>query len=272
MVKEIPMRLSLLKIWFVTACLCVCAAVALAADCQNIGVPAYFYPSQPTSQWNTAVSDAPLPSTTARILIMNPSSGPGRSLNPDYVNAVSTVHAAGSNFLVFGYVYSKYGKRSLSAVERDIDKYYSWYAVDGIFIDETASAASYVSSYYQVLANYITAKKSGSSVMLNPGVYPDQSYLNISVPSNSLFIVNVFEDSYANYPTATVPSWAFSYPSSKFSHLVYSATSAQMSNAISLSLQRNVLWVYVTDLGLPNPWAGLPSYWSSLTALVKAGC
>ena len=266
------MQLSLLKIWFVTACLCVCAAVALAADCQNIGVPAYFYPSQPTSQWNTAVSDAPLPSTTARILIMNPSSGPGRSLNPDYVNAVSTVHAAGSNFLVFGYVYSKYGKRSLSAVERDIDKYYSWYAVDGIFIDETASAASYVSSYYQVLANYITAKKSGSSVMLNPGVYPDQSYLNISVPSNSLFIVNVFEDSYANYPTATVPSWAFSYPSSKFSHLVYSATSAQMSNAISLSLQRNVLWVYVTDLGLPNPWAGLPSYWSSLTALVKAGC
>lgn len=261
------MKKSLLAVW-----LCLGSAVAFAGTCQNIAVPAYFYPSQPTSQWNTAVSDAPLPTTTARILIMNPSSGPGKSLNQDYVKAVNTIHAAGANFLVFGYVYSKYGKRSLSAVESDIDKYYSWYAVDGIFIDETASAASYVNSYYQVLANYITAKKSGSGVMLNPGVYPDQSYLNISVPSNSLFIVNVFEDAYSNYVNAAVPSWAFSYPSSKFSHLVYSTTSAQMSNAVALSQQRNVLWVYVTDLGLPNPWNALPSYWSSLTTLAKSGC
>jgi len=203
---------------------------------------------------------------------MNPNSGPGKALDPNYVQAVNTVHVAGSNFLVYGYVHTKYGKRSLSTVEREIDQYYSWYAVDGIFVDETASAASYVSSYYQPLANYIAAKKSGAGVMLNPGVYPDQSYLNISVPSNSLFVVNVFESDYNAYLTATVPSWAFSYPSSKFSHLVYSATSAQMSNAVSLSQQRNVEWVYVTDLGVSNPWAALPSYWSSLTALVKSGC
>ena len=266
------MRLRCLMSCFALVSLLGTAAVAFAANCQNIAVPAYFYPSQPTSQWNTAVSDAPLPSTTARILIMNPNSGPGRSLDPNYVTAVNTVHAAGTNFLVYGYVHTKYGKRSLSTVKSEIDQYYSWYAVDGIFVDETASAASYVSSYYQPLANYITAKKSGAGVMLNPGVYPDQSYLNISVPSTSLFIVNVFESDYNTYLTATVPSWAFSYPSSKFSHLVYSATSAQMSNAVSLSLQRNVLWVYVTDLGVSNPWAALPSYWSSLTALVKSGC
>ena len=115
-------------------------------------------------------------------------------------------------------------------------------------------------------------KKTGANVMLNPGVYPDQSYLNISVPSTSMLIVNVFEDSYANYLNATVPSWAFSYPAIKMSHLVYSATAAQMPNAVSLSSQRNVGWVFVTDLGVSNPWAALPSYWSSLTALVKSGC
>ena len=253
-------------------CLALSNSAALAAECQNIAVPAYFYPSQPTSQWNTAVSDAPLATDTARMLIMNPSNGPGKSLNQDYVNAVKTVHAAGSNFLVFGYVYSKYGKRSMRRVEADIDKYYSWYGVDGIFVDQTASSASLVSSYYQPLADYITGKKSGGGVMLNPGVYPDQSYLNISVPSNSLLIVNVFEDSYTNYVSAGVPSWAFGYPSGRFSHLVYSATSTQMTNAVSLSTQRNVGWVFVTDLGLPNPWNALPSYWSSLTALVKSGC
>lgn len=248
------------------------SVMAFAAACQNIAVPAYFYPSQPSSQWNTAVSDAPLPPSTARILIMNPNSGPGKALDPNYITAINTVHTAGSNFLVYGYVHTKYGKRSLATVEGEIDKYYSWYAVDGIFVDETASAASYVASYYQPLANYITSKKSGASVMLNPGVYPDQSYLNITVPSGSSLIVNVFESSYASYLTATVPSWAFSYPSNRFSHLVYSATAAQMPNAVSLSQQRNVLWVYVTDLGVSNPWAALPSYWSSLTGLVKSGC
>ena len=119
---------------------------ASPAECQNIAVPAYFYASQPTSQWNTAVSDAPLPTTTARILILNPSNGPGRKFDQNYLNAVQTVHAAGSNFLVFGYIYTKYGKRSMRRVEADIDKYYSWYGVDGIFVDETASAASLASS------------------------------------------------------------------------------------------------------------------------------
>ena len=108
--------------------------------------------------------------------------------------------------------------------------------------------------------------------MLNPGVYPDQSYLNISVPSTSMLIVNVFESAYSNYVNLSVPSWAFSYPAIKMSHLVYAATAAQMPNAVTLSSQRNVGWVYVTDLGSSNPWAALPSYWGTLTAQVRTGC
>ena len=242
---------------------------AQAAVCSNIAIPAYFYPSQPSSQWNTSVSDAPLPAGKQRVLIMNPNSGPGRSLDQNYLTAVNTVHAAGTGFLVYGYVHTKYGKRNLSTVEGEINQYYSWYPVDGIFVDETASAASYVSSYYQPLVNFITSKKAGAGVMLNPGVYPDQSYLNITVPSGSTLVVNVFESSYSSYLTATVPSWAFSYPSGKFSHLVYSTTAAQMANAVSLSSQRNAGWVYVTDLGVSNPWAALPSYWSSLVTQTR---
>lgn len=255
------------------ACLWGSSAVTFAGTCENIAIPAYFYPSQPTSQWNSAVDNAPLPTGRQQILIMNPSSGPGNSYDPNYAAAINTVHNAGTGFLVIGYVHTKYGKRSLGTVESEVDKYYSWYpAIDGVFVDETASAASYVSSYYQPLANYITAKKTGANVMLNPGVYPDQSYLNISVPSTSMLIVNVFESAYSNYVNLSVPSWAFSYPAIKMSHLVYSATAAQMPNAVTLSSQRNVGWVYVTDLTNSNPWAALPSYWSSLTASVKSGC
>lgn len=261
-------KILLLGIWIFCASLSVC----LAQTCANIAVPAYFYPSEPGSQWDTAVSDAPLPEGRSRILILNPNSGPGSSRDRNYVKAVSKVHAAGEGFLVYGYVHTSYGKRSLAKVEAEIDKYYSWYKVDGIFVDETASAASLVSAYYQPLADFITGKKDGTGVMLNPGVYPDEAYLNIRVPSDSMLVVNAFEDSYTNYAVATVPSWAFNYPSSRFSHLVYSATDTQMRKAVALSTRRNAGWVFVTDLGLPNPWQALPSYWSALTKRVKKDC
>jgi hypothetical protein len=73
---------------------------------------------------------------------MNPSNGPGKSIDPNYVTAVKTVDSAGTGFLVFGYVYTRYGKRPLSSVEADVNKYKSWYNVDGIFVDQTASSGS----------------------------------------------------------------------------------------------------------------------------------
>ena len=249
-----------------------CGCFCFAQTCSNIAVPAYFYPSEPGSQWDTAVADAPLPEGRSRILILNPNSGPGSSRDPNYVKAIRKVHDAGEGFLVYGYVHTSYGKRPLAKVEAEIDKYYSWYKVDGIFVDETASAASRVGSYYQPLADYITNKKAGAGVMLNPGVYPAEAYVNITVPSDSMLVVNVFEDPYANYVNATVPSWAFNYPSNRFSHLVYSASASQMRKAVALSTKRNAGWVFVTDLGLPNPWQALPSYWSGLTKRVKDGC
>lgn len=248
------------------------SSISFAGTCENIVIPAYFYPFQPRSQWNTSVDNAPLPQGHSQILIMNPNNGPGNAFNQDYANGVSTIHAAGSGYLIFGYVYTNYGQRSLSTVESDIDNYFSWYSVDGIFVDETASDGSLVATYYQPLADYITGKKSGAGVMLNPGVYPDQAYANMTVPPGSLFVINVFEDNYQNYLTATIPSWAYSYPAALFSHLIYSTRAGRMPSAVALSSQRHVGWVYVTDIGLPNPWKELPTYWKRFAAHVRPGC
>lgn len=268
------MKTYALKVAFVLCGLIVLAstAVAQSGTCQDIGVPAYIYPSQPTSAWNTAISDAPLPTGRVRELTMNPDSGPGTAVNSDYVAAVNAVHAAGKNFLVYGYVHTSYGTRPLADVEAEVAEYNSWYGVDGIFLDEAATDASYVSTYYQPLATYITTLMPGSDVELNPGAYPDQSYMNISVSSPSNLIVNAFEGSYADYVTATIPSWAASYPDYRFSHLVYSTSAADLPNALALASSRNVGWVYVTDAGLPNPYNVLPSYWSSLVSETEGGC
>ena len=243
----------------------VTTAAAASTICQSIDVPLYYNPP-----WTTAIEDSPLPTGMSQILIINPDSGPGSSISQSYVSGVQSIHSAG--MLAYGYVYTDYGDRSLSSVESDINSYNSWYGVDGIFLDEAASSASLVSSYYQPLANYITSQKSGAGVMMNPGEFPDESYLEITVPSNSLLMVNVFEGTYSNYVDESIPSWVSSFPASKFSNIVYSTTFSEMSNAVTLSQQRNVGWIYVTNAGGSNPYDVLPSYWSSLTSLVEGNC
>src|SRR5262245_57834817 len=97
----------------------------------EIVVPAYFYPGGDWSKLNSAVSKVPI---TA---IMNPFNGPGNSLDANYVSAINSLRAAGGH--VIGYVYSSYAGRPESQVNSDIDRYDSWYNVDGIFVDEMAN-------------------------------------------------------------------------------------------------------------------------------------
>ena len=240
-----------------------------ASPCLSITVPAYF---STLSIWQTAVADSPWNSKVSRIMILNPNSGPGTAADPSNQTLVTTVHNAGGK--VYGYVPTGYGADALTTVEAEIQDYISWYKVDGIFLDETAQDASFVSTYYQPLATYITSNISGGGVMLNPGLYPDPSYAAITVPSISSLKIVVFEHDYATFTgsTAAMPTWAASYPSSLFVDIVYDTPAASVANALSLAVQRNVGMVYLTDPTLPNPYTTLPSYWTTLTQSTQAGC
>lgn len=242
-----------------------------ASTCQSIAVPAYIYPSYLGSGWNTAISDSPWSKQVNRVMIMNPDSGPGTSANSDYQNIVKAVHAAGG--LVYGYVYTNYGSIALASAEQQVSSYQSWYGVDGIFVDATSADASFVSTYYQPLANFITTQIPGSKIMLNVGDYPDPSYAAITVPKTSSLTINVFENDYATYAGAGgIPAWATNYPASMFANIVYSTSAAELANALQLSVQRNVGTVFITDGAMPNPYSQLPSYWSALVASTQAAC
>jgi hypothetical protein len=80
--------------------------------------------------------------------------------------------------------------------------------------------------------------------------------------------VVVYEDSYANYASAAIPSWVSKYSANQFYHIIYGASgSTAMSQALSLAEQRNAGYVYITDDTLSNPYDTLPSYFSSETSL-----
>ncbi len=222
--------------------------VLFPTDTQKIATPSYFYPG---FLW-TRLDDT-LPKES--IVIANPSSGPGSTIDQNYAAQVERSRAA--NLTVLGYVHTAYGQRPSAAVRSDIDKYYSWYGVDGIFLDEASTDCSHARSYYKDLYGYVGDK--GGKVVLNPGTQTNECYMTVAD-----IIVN-FEDTYANYTgdSYSQPDWVSTYPASRFWHLIHAAeTTADMQNAVRLSRERNAGFVYVTPDALPNPWDTLPPYLS----------
>lgn len=217
---------------------------------QKVAVPSYFYPGE--SYWSQLESGAP----TVGLAIINPNSGVGTARDPNYVTQTNSTKAKG--ITVIGYVYTSYGSRTAATIKAEIDQYYQWYGVDGIFFDEVYYADCAKVTYYQDLYNYIKAKGGQAKVVINPGInFPECMLATSDIAIN-------FEDSYANYLNWKPSGWESTYPANRFWHLVIAATQAQMPNAIALAKQRNAGWIYVTPDVLDNPWDTLPPapYWS----------
>ncbi|QSN64535.1 spherulation-specific family 4 protein (plasmid) [Caballeronia sp. M1242] len=220
----------------------------------SLVVPSYFYPSKTSADWNSLAASASKVTTTA---ILNPNSGPGTSADANYAAAVAKLHAAGGK--VIGYVSTSYAKRSLSAVVADINMYVSLYNVDGFFIDEmTSDSQTSNVQFYQSIYNYIKGLKSTYSVTGNPGTTIPEIYA--SLPTADQFVV--FEGNAKNYAKFQPMAWQAAYPKSRFVHIVYNASAAQMPGVLAYARTHGAGGVYVTSLTLPNPYKGLPAYWN----------
>src|SRR5262249_15156728 len=191
------------------------AALGASAAPLGIMVPAYFDPS--SGLWgglNLAASRVPL------IAIMNPNNGPGSTQKASYVSALSSLHAAGGRGI--GYVYSSYAARATNLVMADIDLYFSFYQVDGIFVDEMTndSATSHL-DYYAALYNYIQPQGTNLLVAGNPGINTVEAYL--TRPTVDLLVT--FESN-TGYPSLVVDPWVTNHLARQFSHLPYNTSVA----------------------------------------------
>ncbi len=226
--------------------------------CQKAFVPAYF----DEGTWSQATDTKPAPSA----MILNPATGlgAGSAPNPAFQSAVKQARAAGTAIL--GYSSTDSGQRPIAQIEADVRNYKAWYRVTGIFLDSVNGVTSEL-PYYEQLSSYIHRVIPGSSVWLNPGIYPDQQYMSVGN------VVMVFEGTYAQYRDIQVPSWAHDFPATRFANTIYGASStSQADSAISLSRSRNAGYVYVTNLAGSNPYDALPSYWSSEDSAITAAC
>jgi hypothetical protein len=232
----------------------VCFAVVLGVNAAPMGilVPAYFYPGALWNGMNFAAARVPL------IAIMNPNSGPDTTQNPDYVAAVNGLRAAGGR--VIGYVSTAYGTRSTNTVELEIDRYFSFYSVDGIFLDEMANdAGTNHLDYYAVLYQYIQTKGTNLLVVGNPGINTQEAYL--TRPAADVLVTFEVDTGYAAY---VVDGWVTNHLARQFCHLPYNVPdAATMTNDINLAATRNAGWIFVTGDNGANPWDTLPDYWTN---------
>ena len=227
------------------------------ARCEEISVPAYFYPG---AAWTSAIDSRPAPA----IMILDITSS-GAGSTPDRTYAAAAARAQAAGIKVLGYTSTGYARRPAAAVEADVRHYRAWYHVAGIFLDEAATGASEF-SYYQKLTSYIRHADPGALVMLNPGTYPSRRYMALGD------VVLAYEGSYARYTSLHVPAWVDRYPAARFSHVVYATPGTRLAEALRLAVARHAGYVYVTNMAGRNPYRSLPRYWAAENAYAADMC
>ena len=94
----------------------------------KMAVPAYFDP--PSPEWQRLIAGAP----AVGMIVFNPESGPGTAADPAYTQVIAQAQAAG--IVMVGYVATSYGARPEADVIADINRYYDFYTLSGIYFAE----------------------------------------------------------------------------------------------------------------------------------------
>ena len=297
--------------WFLGALFALGAAAAYAAE---IIVPLYSVPTfngagglQPDWQTLADAAHANYRITT----VFNPANGPGVALNNDFLRATTDYRACGACSDLLGFVATRQNLtalRPIGDVKAEIDRYYAWYPVTGIFLDELPSEAEMFRAgpngnlvpqalrdtylaYYSDLYTYIKGKSGQfDRVIANPGTRTDEAFLIGGVGSNgtrygqAADALTVFENTYNVLTNGYVPTpWntARDY-SDQLGYIVHSTSSSNLLNALNTIHTNGADIVYVTDRCdaatpgcsslIDNRYNQLPTYWDRLLATVGEVC
>lgn len=236
-------------------------------------VPAYFSAAK-DSPWTTLLSGAKSYPDVKITAIVNPNSGVLTSTttaNTDLVTAIANFKS--TNRKVVGNVSTLYGNgaRSEADVKATIDKYLELYpTLDGFFIDEMASGSNRL-AHYQAFYNYIKNKNTALVVIGNPGIYPDQSYANVTDA------LTTFEGTAAAFqvldPQQSSNTWVYSQYNTSQAMLAHSAstcTAMQDSLKYANKARTNTGLVFTTDETTVRAVTRLPSYWIQMLGTVDA--
>ena len=228
---------------------------------RGIIIPAYFYPDV---YWNE-LANAALEIGDKLIVIVNVENGPGEKSNSDYKDAVDQVRSNGG--LVIGYVHTCHGNQNSeddfpssctkteAIIKTDIDRWYEWYSIDGIFFDEVSPQKD-KTTYYQSLYDYVQTKQPEATVVMNFGIEPDPAYFEIGST-----ILCIYENEFPDFIEWTPPDWMTEDQLDRSLVLVHNTSKHNFWTALAIS--KEVGWYYITS-DSDVPWDSLPSYFPNM--------
>lgn len=210
----------------------------------GIIMPVY---TEDSAQFNAAYAAA---EKVPFVAIINPDDGPGTSRIGSLKTFADGIKARGGQ--VIGYINSYYGGLSWDEAQDQMNAYYSFYGVNGYFIDEVATNKS---SYY----NTMLGRAGGRYMVLNPGTNAPSSYNAFSGG------IVTYENPLGGDQSAPFLSYGNNliYSNTKSAAIIYSTGGAgNMRACVDRAVSQGYDYIYVTDDYNPNPFDNIPSYWT----------
>ena len=206
-------------------------------------VPLYAYPGTEPEAWARVAANA----GALAGLVLNPHSGPGSAVEPEFAAAAERLRTAGVP--LFGYVDTAYGRRQHREVVADIERHRDWYDVDGVFLDQVGSGPELLPHYRRlaVAARSLDAAR----VALNPGVHPHPGF------AEAADLLITFEGSWEQYRELRIPAWTAGFPAQRFGHLVHGTPVDRCAAVPDMARRRHAAVSYATPGSGPNPWGVL---------------
>ncbi|KAK3395086.1 Spherulation-specific family 4 [Podospora didyma] len=154
-------------------------------------VPLYIYPT--ATSWDPLFSAAHLHPHLEFLVIINPSNGPGASIDADanYTAALKRLTLE-PNVKILGYVYCSFGERCSAEVEHDIQVYLGLICqelliqdirLDGIFFDESPCGpehVDYMAHFSEFARSVLPVDSAGlpcpAIIVYNPGIFVSAAY------------------------------------------------------------------------------------------------
>ena len=220
----------------------------------RILVPAYFYPSRDgLSAWKELLAAA---EQTPIVAIVNPASGPGRRVDPNYEEVMRL--AEKSKAALIGYVTLSYAKRPAAEIKAQIDTWVKFYpGIRGIFFDEQPSGAEHA-AFAGECFTHAAAKIDKALIVSNPGTRCARDYAEL--PQKPVIVLYERGTGLDKYQP---PEWTKDFSADRFSVLLYGVKSKEeMLQAYRDAAAKRIGYFYVTDAEGRNPWNRLPGYWA----------
>jgi hypothetical protein len=221
----------------------------------QLWVPAYFYPAgEGLADWDRLIAAV---EKTPVIAVVNPGSGPGKQVDPNYTAVTRRARKAGVTLV--GYVTVSYAKRPLADVTAEVDRWLDFYpTIQGFMLDEQPSGGEHV-GYCVDVCKHIRGKLPEATILGNPGTVCAAEY----VAKGALDAVCLYERN-CGFAEFESPAWAKDAPAAKQGTIVYQVESAEkMADHVRDAARRRFGLVYFTDDTGSNPYDRLPTYWDA---------